>query len=577
MPDHPRLILTPDAQEEIRQKLYEPGFDHLRATHDLILGYAVSILEQPCVERTDTQGHILARAREVQKRILCLSYAFRMTGDRRWLVRAEKEMLNACSYRDWDPGHFLDTAEMMFSLAMGYDWLYDRLSEKTRGIIEGALLHKGLEAADGQAFYKVNHNWNQVCNAAVVSTCLALYETLPSLADSLIRKSLSSNRLAMAVYAPDGGYPEGDMYWDYGTSFEILMIESLRSSLGFDSGIPLSEGFLQTGRFVQFLASPGGHCFSFSDSHPDWQPHLMSFWFARETGDPSLCLLERRALCSGRLKTPERWWPCIMGILSQVGDPKPGALPDSIFFSRGVNPVWIYRSGWDRPDDAYLAVKGGNPSLNHAHMDSGSFFFEKDGTVWAADLGMQSYGSLYKYGIRIWDKSQEGQRWGVFRYGPEAHNVLILGEKRPKVDAFADIASHWDNPSGKGCRVDLSETYSNVVPYVSRSVNLDRSNRVLTVCDSLETGRDSLTLVWNMVTYGRPERLADGSVLLMSGNKKMILACRPGVPLDAFVLPARSEHPWDAPNPRAYRVGFLVSVPPRTRIGLKVSLTDATP
>ena len=42
--------------------------------------------------------------------------------------RAIIEMLHvttdpACS--SWNPGHFLDTAEMMHAVAVGYDWLYN--------------------------------------------------------------------------------------------------------------------------------------------------------------------------------------------------------------------------------------------------------------------------------------------------------------------------------------------------------------------------------------------------------------------------------------------------------------------
>ena len=50
-------------------------------------------------------------------------------------------------------------------------------------------------------------------------------------------------------------------------------------------------------------------------------------------------------------------------------------------------------------------------------MDAGSFIYERKGIRWAIDLGMQNYLSLESRGINLWDQSQEGQRWGVFRLG----------------------------------------------------------------------------------------------------------------------------------------------------------------
>ena len=59
-------------------------------------------------------------------------------------MRAEEEMLNACTWHDWDPGHWLDTAEVMTALSIGYDWMFDYLSQETKDKITDALINKGL-------------------------------------------------------------------------------------------------------------------------------------------------------------------------------------------------------------------------------------------------------------------------------------------------------------------------------------------------------------------------------------------------------------------------------------------------
>ncbi|MCQ2165763.1 MAG: heparinase II/III family protein [Bacteroidales bacterium] len=574
LPAHPRLLMKAGDEQVIRMALETEGKEYVRVVHDLIMEYADSTLRLPCMERTDTDGHILARCREVEKRILCLSYAYRMTGDKKWLHRAESEILNGCNYRDWDPAHWLDTAEMMIALTIGYDWLYNDLSPKTRRLVEKSLVEKGMETAEGQAFYTVNHNWNQVCNCAMVMSSLAIYETDPSQMDRYIRRSLESNPRAMSVYAPDGAYPEGNTYWGYGTSYQILMIEALRTALGTDYGIPQSEGFLKSGNYIKYLATPAGRCFSFYDSNTSQICHLMTFWFSKETGDPSLCHLEKQMLLSGKVVTPDRWWPCAVQLLSRVDEEGEGFCPRNTMYAGGINPIWVYRSGWDSPDDTYLAVKGGNPCNNHGHVDNGSFFYEKYGVLWAADLGMQSYGTFYKYGIALGDRSQNGQRWSIFRVGKYAHNILILNDENPYVNGFAPIVESWDDVGSRGCRVDLTETYRNSAASVSRTVVSEDADAKVVVKDSIAAGAEDIDAVWNMLTYGKPEIKGDSEIILTSGKRKMRLKAACGVPVHAFIRFAGADTPWDAKNKGVSRVGFSFDVRHDSQVDLTVTLED---
>ncbi len=65
-------------------------------------------------------------------------------------------------------------------------------------------------------------------------------------------------------------------------------------------------------------------------------------------------------------------------------------------------PLVVFRSAFGDPNAFYFAIKGGSPSLSHAHMDAGSFNLTADGVEWATDLGMQEYESLEKLQIPLW-------------------------------------------------------------------------------------------------------------------------------------------------------------------------------
>ncbi|MFR4025483.1 MAG: hypothetical protein ACLTZY_06940 [Alistipes indistinctus] len=111
--------------------------------HTATLGEADRIITLPVSERIKTGMRLLAVSRENLRRIFILSYAYRMTGQEKYLVRAEQEMLKAASFSDWNPSHFLDVGEMTMALGVGYDWLYPALSEASRRTIREAIVKKG--------------------------------------------------------------------------------------------------------------------------------------------------------------------------------------------------------------------------------------------------------------------------------------------------------------------------------------------------------------------------------------------------------------------------------------------------
>ena len=45
----------------------------------------------------------------------------------------------------WCPNSFLDPSEMTNALAIGYDWLYDLISDSDKTLIASAIYNKGLK------------------------------------------------------------------------------------------------------------------------------------------------------------------------------------------------------------------------------------------------------------------------------------------------------------------------------------------------------------------------------------------------------------------------------------------------
>lgn len=127
---HPRLLLFKGEEEGIKQMI--ASHPEWQKMHNLILRECDVLLQGPDLERKLQGANMLKVSREMWKRAFYLSYAYRMTGDKRYARKVERDMLSVCRFSDWNPQHCLDGAEMTRGVAFGYDWFYDELSESSR-------------------------------------------------------------------------------------------------------------------------------------------------------------------------------------------------------------------------------------------------------------------------------------------------------------------------------------------------------------------------------------------------------------------------------------------------------------
>ncbi len=571
---HPRLLLPKGGEQAIKKMIAE--YPPLAAVHHRIMKQCNQILSEPPVKRIKEGKRLLAVSRLALKRIYYLSYAYRMTDDDRFALRAEQEMRAVSCFTDWNPTHFLDVGEMTMALGIGYDWLYDYLKPETRHMVRQAIIEKGFEAARNTTnawFYTEKNNWNSVCNSGLVYGALALYEDIPDISRSIIEKCMETNPKALFSYGPDGGYPEGYGYWGYGTSFQVMLIAALESALGTDNGLSKAPGFMESSRFLQFMAAPSGDCFCFSDSPVKAECNTMMVWFAGKLKDPSLLWLDYQLLDkpNTRFEEDDRLLPSLM-VFSSSLDLKKLKQPSTHFwYNRGVTPVFIYRSGWSNNTDTYLGIKGGSPSTSHAHMDAGSFIFEKSGVRWSMDLGMQSYITLESKGVDLWNMSQNSQRWDVFRLSNMAHSTMTINGERHLVNSYAPITNTFRSEEQKGAEVDMTSVFANSLKKASRVIMLDKRDW-LEVIDRLETGDKEAIVSWVMVTPTKPQLKGKNQIELEKDGKQMLLEVDAKTDVEMKIWSNVPPHKYDCPNPGTARVGFETKIPANSTSRLKVRL-----
>lgn len=555
---HPRLLANPEP-------LRPDAPWYARQVDSIIHAFSDEVLGEPVLERTLKGRRLLAISREALKRVFWLAYTYRAYGGEVYARRAVEEMLAVSRFSDWNPSHFLDVGEMTLALAIGYDWLYNRMSGEERLEIGTAIMEKGLQAAQNPSdawFYNSNINWNSVCNAGMVYGALAIWENDPAFCGKMLEKSLESSLLAYQAYAPEGGFAEGYNYWGYGTSFQI-MLEAV-------ANCPerLPEGFLQSARFIQFMSTPSGRSFNFSDSYLAANFQYMQAWMSAVTGDSSLLYPELALLKRGAKPAEERLLPMFLLYL----DPsRENTVPsENVFSSGGTTPVYIYREGWESDRDAYLGIKGGHAQSSHSHQDQGSFFFEADGVAWATDLGMQDYNSLESLGLDIWDMTQDSERWEVFRIGPWSHNIITINGHAPKVNYKAYFSRTF---SGKrhGAALDLTALYNEDAASYTREVYLEKG--ILHIDDLVEAGDSTCTVRWAMCTEASATIQGDRIVLESDGHTRTLKGGKGLVPhIWPATYPGPKLHSYDAPNPGKTLVGFTCTIPAHAIKRLSVEL-----
>ena len=571
--DHPRLVLRAGEEATVREAIAKGGM--AKEAYSYIKAFSDKLLTTPPCERVMTGRRLLHVSREVLKRVFYLSTMYRLDGKREYLDRAVEEMIAVCRFTDWNPSHFLDVAEMTMAVSIGYDWLYPELSEDQRLEIRTAILDKGLRPSEGQWFLTSNNNWNQVCNAGMVCGALAVWEDAPDEARAMVQRSLESNPISLASYSREGCYPEGYSYWEYGTSFQIMLISVLESAFGSDLGLMEGqEGFYNSSKFMSMMSTPAHRVFSYFDGGRRQIFQSMQAWMATRTGDhsvlyPELTFFRDKGFIMG---DTDRLFPIFLISCSKIDFSSIKAPSYNTYHCSGPEPMFMYRSGWDSPDDAYLGVKGGRAADNHGHIDAGSFVFENDGVCWAADLGSQDYNSLESRGVNLWSSAQDSQRWDVFRIGAESHNILTVKDKRPVVDARIPIREVWDKKSRKGAGLPMTAFYGGDLDSFYRKVYLDKKDN-LQVEDFFIGGDSKQNLIWKMCTEAEARILGPSAIELKKDGKTRILRIHTKHYASPRIWPTSPRHDYDADNPGTILVGFEIkNVLPHEKVKVKVSL-----
>ena len=504
---HPRIIMTEERFAKMKESIGDDSvtanlLEKLRNEADELLNEPVSQYEIPDGIR------LLETSKRIQRRVAALAMAYNIFGEEKYAQRCYEELEAACNFKDWNPRHFLDTAEMSTAFALGYDWLYNWMDDGQRAFIKRNMIEKGLtQVMDDYedkprtrtyCWYQdfPGDNWKLVCNGSMSMAALAIGDEADArdIASKVLTYAYKEaySFVRRAYSSKDGTYSEGLGYWDYATYYLGLHSSSLTSAAGTDYGLADFEGLRKSVDFVRYMSSNTPKSFSFGDDGDSRDTGWAVFLWL---GD----YLQSYDISSVRLKKIRSTSFNYLDLLWIDEDEKSDSVAESPtdWGEVGASNA-SFRNTWDESGIVAALHTGINNYKYHGHYDLGSFYIESKGARFFTDLGNENYeleNRQYSYRIRA-----------------EGHNTLVINpsQKLDQQEGAECLISEFGSGNEAYAVTDLTTAYEpSDAKSVIRGLKMIKDKECVVIQDEISLNAPG-EIYWFAHTKGQIDVAGDG-------------------------------------------------------------------
>ncbi len=500
----------------------------------------------------------ITSARIARNRIQALAFMYNITGEKKYADRAYAEMVEYGKWPSWAGfSSTLIAAELSEGYACAYDWLYDVLTAEQKQTAIDILKKQSLpafiynyEGAFDWSFSTVQINWNPVCNGAAIMLATALAKEEPQLSEYLYEHALESIKLCLEPYAPQGGYPEGTMYWDFGTSFLLYTIDTLENA--FVEGFEIPEeyqywrapGIAETADFPIYYSGPTGK-FNYGDASSGHLHSDIFYWMANRFDKPYYAWHENALQAeTGEYLEDYQAISALVWYDPDNAYVKPGDFPlDKFYYTseKKVNGISM-RSSWENPTALFAAMQGGYNQAGHQFHSLGTYIVEYMGKRFITLTGGGSYSLTY------------GQNEVYYRRS-EAANMLVANptmDYTQKPDGLAQVVKHGTSDNTAFGIMDMTDVHSHItytdageqkqrITKALRGMMLTDNRRRIIVQDEVEVAHTT-DFYWYANTDANITFSKDGKSAMLDMDGDRMLARIIEAPSDAtfVVMPKKS-------------------------------------
>lgn len=548
-PHHPRLLFTTTEEKAVKKLIKKDPLARQLAA--FLKTKADSIAEAPQIPyKMDKYGNMLWTSRAYVLRLGTLSLAYRLYGEQKYLDAANKTLLWVCGYKDWDPKHYLDTAEMTTAVAIAYDWLFDALPETTRKIIKGSIYKNAIsnvlreyEKGGPGSWAKRETNWNVVCNTGMTLGALAVAEDYPKETATILENAARYMPNCLKHFAPDGVCYEGPAYWGYTNSYLSLYLKAVSDNGGDQGGIGELPGVSRTALFYKRTLTPSGQRFNFGNASTEEVMNTPAFFFfSRRYQQPEVAEWFRKEI-EKTIKQNQPIHQLFFLSLPWFNPASPTQnenIPSLEVYHNSINDLVVLNGNRKEKGSVFLVAKGGLPNQAHQQMDCGTFIIESDSVCWTEDLGADDYALP-----GFWDGKPGGDRWKYFRNNNFSHNTLNIDRQPQYANGKAFVCEENTHTAHPYARLDLSEVYKVQAHKAFRKFTLI-NDHTIEVEDEVELRNTSSTVFWTAAT--KADVTINGSVAqLQKGGKVFYFRILSPEGATFHTYPAYNTYPGEKP------------------------------
>ena len=337
---------------------------------------------------------VLNRARS---RIAYNAFMSYLTDDAEARRSAKEALLAVSNWQRWEPPWFRAHGQHTYypagllaaDAALGYDLLYDHLTEAERSKIRRALIDKQIIPTykeyflDNRAMADTSNWISHTVGGALIAAAAIAGDVRPEEADG--KFDLYVNGLLMKIeahmaasYLPDGSYGEGISYQEFDSETLGPMINALDRSFGIDywNTTDVKDSL----RYALYTRTdPREASLDMGDTHPPAGFGISPFIYRSK--DPVL------RWYYSKFDRPSLQHFIFFNDTVQPKSPDAAGMPDSAIFEHKGNAV--FRTGWGEDSIAMLFRAG--PNFNHHHADQGSFMITAFGEPLVTEAGWSDY------------------------------------------------------------------------------------------------------------------------------------------------------------------------------------------
>lgn len=262
---HPRVYMTQGEIDRLKEKA---------ASQKELWQTALSRVRALTVEPPAAPAQERRVQNEVGIGIAEAAFAYKITGDKKYLDAAKKYIDAGISYDIWGyaynkPNVDLAAGHLLYGMGWGYDLLYNDLTpaERTRIreklVKQARLLHDFFKPKSGKTYaYSQNHTFIPVSGLAV--TAYALMDEVPEAKEWAAASRAIFDRV-LATYTEDGYFYESMEYWIFSTPWLVHYMDAHQHATG-ENLYETTPGMRLAHKYVSHITLPGGEFnFDFGD------------------------------------------------------------------------------------------------------------------------------------------------------------------------------------------------------------------------------------------------------------------------------------------------------------------------